>query len=252
MTKPKIQNKSKLQIPDDKTLCFQCLKFGFWILFVIWNLVFVIFSVAADEKGGAMQPAKNIIIELPSPKLTSSVSLEEAIYKRRSKRSFAQKDLTLNEISQLLWAAQGITDEGMGFRAAPSAGALYPLEVYVVKKDGLFHYIPEGHKLSLISGDDLRTWLSGMAMGQDFIREAPIDIVICAVYSRMASKYGERGARLTDIEVGHVGENIQLEAVSMGLGSCVVGGFEPPEVAAALNLPKGEEPVYIIPVGYTK
>ena len=261
MKMPKFQIPNSNKCPTDQLPMKGHWKLAIGNLFVVgnWSLViltcvFLLGSVsfAADEKIGVMPAAKNIVIDLPSPKIKSAFSLEEAIYKRRSKRSFTQGDLTLEQIGQLLWAAQGITDQGMGFRAAPSPGALYPLEVYIAKKDGLFHYIPQGHKLNSVSGEDLRTWLSGMAGGQDFIREAPVDIIICAVYARVTPKYGERGAHFADMEAGHAGQNIQLQAVSLGLGSCVVGAFEPKEVAAALNLPKDEEPVYIIPVGYTK
>lgn len=208
-------------------------------------------SYASDEKGGPVPTAKTII-ELPAPKLKSDVSLEEAIYKRRSKRSFSQRDLSLEQVSRILWSCQGMTDERRGFRAAPSPGALYPLEIYAVKQDGLFHYIPDGHKLELVSREDLRARLSNAAWGQDFIREAPLDIVICAVYSRVTSKYGQRGIRYADIEVGHAAQNIQLEAVSLGLVSCVVGAFDSKGVSELLNLSKDEEPLYIIPVGYSK
>lgn len=223
--------------------------FSFWVLIL---LVLAVCSFAtAEPEGGPMQTTKDII-QLPSPRLKGNISLEEAIFKRRSKRNFTQKDLSLEQISQLLWAAQGITDERRGFRAAPSPGALYPLEVYAVRKNGLFHYMPEGHKLKLVSAGDLRTRLCDAALGQDFIRQAPLDIVICAVYSRVTSKYGQRGIRYSDIEVGHVGQNIQLEAVALGLDSVVVGAFDSKGVSEVLNLPKDEEPLYIIPVGYSK
>ena len=241
----KLKNKNqKLKIQTNKRKNF---------IFFIFGFLYLLFSipVISAEQGGDMQATKNII-ELPQPKIKSNVSLEEAIYQRRSKRKFEQKDLSLEQIGQLLWAAQGITNEKMGFRSVPSAGALYPLEIYAVKKDGLFHYVPDGHKIKLISGEDLRGRLSEAAWGQSFVKEVPLDIIICAVYSRVTSKYGERGARYVDMEAGHTGQNVQLEAVSLGLGSCVVGAFDPAEVSALLSLPKEEEPLYIIPVGYTK
>jgi len=208
------------------------------------------FSFAADEKGGDMQITEKII-KLPAPRLKSNISLEETIYKRRSKRRFTQQGLTLEQVSQILWSAQGITNKA-GFRTVPSAGALYPLEIYAMKKDGFFHYIQEDHKIKLLSNKDLRSRLSDAAWGQSFIEEAPLDIIICAVYSRVTSKYGQRGTRYTDIEVGHAGQNIQLQAVALGLDSCVVGAFGLKEVAGLMNLPKDEEPLYIIPIGYTK
>jgi SagB-type dehydrogenase family enzyme len=239
------------QIPNKKNSIFI---FVIWILLFICHLDFGICHslFAADEKGGAMKDKKDVMIELPAPQLKTNVSLEEAIYRRRSKRNFAKKDLTLQQVSQILWAAQGITEGKRALRSVPSAGALYPLEIYVVKKDGLFHYIPEGHKLKLISGEDMRDSLADAAWGQGFVREASVDVVICAVYSRVTSRYGERGVRYTDMEAGHAGQNIQLEAVSLGLGSCLVGAFDSKGVSALLNLPQDQEPLYIIPVGYVK
>jgi len=153
------------------------------------------------------------------------------------------------QISQLLWACQGITDS-RGLRAAPSAGALYPLEVYLVKEDGVYRYIPEGHKLEKRSDKNVKKELAGASWGQHFVEEASIGIVICAAYERVTSRYGERGIRYTDIEVGHAAENVHLEAVSLGLSSVPVGAFNDGAVSKILNLSDGEKPIYIIPVGY--
>lgn len=190
-------------------------------------------------------------INLPNPALKGNISIEESMVKRRSVRRYSEKELTLEQLSQILWAAQGITDE-KGFRAAPSAGALYPLEVYAVKKDGLFHYIPEGHKLEIISPKDLRRELTDAAWGQNFIYEAPVDIVICAVYKRVTTRYGDRGVRYTDIEVGHAAQNIHLQAAALGLASVPLGAFSDSDVSSVLGLSKEETPVYIIPVGYRR
>lgn len=191
------------------------------------------------------------VISLPKPVLKGTLSLEEAIKERRSVRSYSDRDLTLEQLSQLLWAAQGITDI-RGFRAAPSAGALYPLEIYVAKKDGLFHYIPEGHKLELIIAKDLRQGLTEASWGQGFIAQAPVNIIICAVYDRVTSRYGKRGIRYTDIEVGHAAENVHLQAVALGLDSVPVGAFSDGAVSSVLGLSKEETPIYIIPVGYKR
>lgn len=191
-------------------------------------------------------------ISLPRPSKDSKTSLEYTIQHRRSTRSFKDKDLTLEQISQLLWAAQGITDKRMGLRAAPSAGALYPVELYVVKKDGLYHYLPHLHQLEKITDEDLRRDLSAAALGQAPVLNAPVDIVICAVYKRVTSKYGERGIRYTDIEVGHTAQNIHLQAVALGLGSVPIGAFNDATVKEILNLPKDCSPLYIIPVGYPR
>lgn len=191
------------------------------------------------------------IITLPAPDTKGEIALETTILKRRSIRSFTGQALTLEQIGQLLWAAQGITDR-RGYRAAPSAGALYPLEIYVAKEDGLFHYIPEGHKLRKLSGKDLRRGLQSAALFQSWVGKAAVDIIICAVYERVTSRYGQRGIRYTDIEVGHAAQNIHLEAVALGLGSVPIGAFSDDAVAKVLSLPEDEIPLYIIPVGYKR
>ncbi len=152
-------------------------------------------------------------IVLPAPRLKSEVSLEEAISQRRSIRRYRPEELTIGQISQLLWSAQGITEGGMGFRAAPSAGALYPAEIYLVKKDGVFHYKPGKHRLKQVLEGDVRDQLAEASWGQKFIAQAPVDIVITMVYERVTSRYGPRGRRYTDIEVGHIAQNIHLQAV---------------------------------------
>lgn len=191
------------------------------------------------------------IIILPPPDIKGKVPLETTILKRRSIRSFTDQVLTLEQIGQLLWAAQGITDKS-GYRVAPSAGALYPLEIYVAKEDGLFHYIPEGHRLRRLSEKDLRKTLQSAALFQSWVGKAAVDIIICAVYERVTSRYGKRGIRYTDIEVGHAAQNIHLEAVALGLGSVPIGAFSDDAVAKALSLPEDEVPLYIIPVGYKR
>ena len=192
------------------------------------------------------------IISLPRPKTKGTMSLEESISRRRSIRSFAPKELSLDEISQILWATQGITDKMQGFRAAPSAGALYPLEIYVVKSDGVFHYNVEEHSLEKIRSNDVREEIVRAAWGQSFIQQAPVSIVICAVRTRTISRYGSRGNRYVDIEVGHAAENLHLQAVALGLASVPIGAFTDSEVKRILTLPRDTEPIYIIPVGHTK
>jgi len=190
-------------------------------------------------------------IKLPSPITKGTVSLEETLRKRRSKRNFKDKNLTLEQISQLLWAAQGVTDS-RGYRTAPSAGALYPLEVYIVKSDGVFHYEPLDHKLTTVVSEDRRKNLALAALGQSFIAEAPLDIIIAAVYGRTKIRYGGRTERYVHMEAGHAAQNIHLEAVALGLGSVPIGAFWDDRVAKALDLPAEHKPLYIIPVGYSK
>ena len=191
-------------------------------------------------------------IVLPEPKMKGEMSLEESISKRRSIRSYAPKELSIEQISQLLWATQGITEKRRGFRAAPSAGALYPLEVYVIKGDGVFHYNVENHSLTKTDDTDVRGDIVRAAWGQSFIQEAPVSIIICAVRSRITSRYGPRGNRYVDIEVGHAAENLHLQAVALGLASVPIGAFTDTEVKRILGLPRNTEPIYIVPVGYGK
>lgn len=214
---------------------------------VLIGLMLIDFSISAQQL-----ETMNKEILLPAPQLKGNVSTEEAIAKRRSKRSFRSQDLSLEQISQLLWAAQGITDQQGRFRAAPSAGAAYPMEIYLLNQDGLFHYLPQGHKLEQVTPNDLREQLARACLGQDFLAQAPVDLVIAAVYARVTSRYGQRGRRYTDIEVGHIAQNVHLQAQALGLSSVPVGAFDDDEVKQLLQLPEEEEPLYIIPVGYVK
>ncbi|MFH0940894.1 MAG: SagB/ThcOx family dehydrogenase [Candidatus Omnitrophota bacterium] len=195
--------------------------------------------------------AENEVVKLPQPSRKGGVSLEESIEQRRSVRAFSQKDLTLQQISQLLWSAQGLTGNG-SFRSAPSASALYPLEIYLATKDGLFHYETSNHTIEVVTHDDIRKQLAVASFGQGFVEEAPADIIICAEYARVGNKYGTRAERYVHMEAGHAAENLHLQAVALGLGSVPVGAFDDKAVKKACMLPKEYEPLYIIPVGYIK
>ena len=188
---------------------------------------------------------------LPEPRLRGVLSLEEALARRRSVRSFTEEELTLEEISQLLWAAQGMT-AAWGGRTAPSAGALYPLEVYVATTNGLYHYVPQGHKVIIESQDDLRPKLWEAGLKQDAIRDAAAVFVITAVYQRTAKKYGGRAERYVKLEAGHACQNILLQAVALHLGAVPIGAFYDDQVQAALSLPPDHEPLYLIPVGHPR
>lgn len=217
-----------------------------WVIISV-GLIFTACSVYAQQVKAMKKE-----ISLPAPQLKGKVSLEETISQRRSKRRYRSQELTLEQISQLLWSAQGITAGQARFRAAPSAGALYPMEIYLLNEDGLFHYVPEGHKLEQVLEQDLRRKLAVASLGQSFVAQAPVDIVIAAVYDRITSRYGQRGRRYTDIEAGHIAQNIHLQAVALGLGSVPVGAFDDEQVRGLLKLPAEEQPLYIIPVGYAK
>ena len=192
-------------------------------------------------------------IKLPQPELKGNISVEEALAKRRSRREYKDESLTLKEVGQLLWSAQGITAE-WGGRTAPSAGATYPLEIYLVVgkvknlKSGLYHYLTPSHSLVKVIDGDLRRQLAQAALGQEMIEKAPITIVITAVFPRTTARYGERGVRYVQIEVGHSGENIYLQAESLGLATVAVGAFQDKEIKELLKLAR-EEPLYLMPVG---
>lgn len=209
------------------------------------------YAVKEGEKMTSFQQQTGTVIQLPQPSLQGKMSVEEALAKRLSMRDFSGEALTEAEISQLLWAAQGIT-RSWGGRTAPSAGALYPLETYLVLRNGFFHYVPKVHQLSRLSDQNLLTPLASAALGQQCVREAPAVIVITAVYERIERKYGNRGERYVKVEAGHAAQNILLQAVSLELGAVPVGAFDDGRVKKALGLPGQHEPLYLIPVGHKK
>jgi len=190
---------------------------------------------------------------LPPPRRSSAVSVEEALARRRSVRDFSAAHLSLDDAAQLLWAAQGIT-QSSGLRTAPSAGALYPLEVYLVAGEvealppGVYRYDPRAHHLAPGVSGDRRRALAAAAYHQTWIADAPGIFVIAAVFRRTTIKYGERGERYVHIEAGHAGENLCLQAAALGLGTTIVGAFSNAEVGRILDLSEAE-PILIIPVG---
>ncbi|WP_374086887.1 SagB/ThcOx family dehydrogenase [Methylomicrobium lacus] len=190
------------------------------------------------------------IIHLPPAKVKGEMSLEESIAKRRSIREFAAKPLSIEQIGQLLWAAQGITEKDKGLRAAPSAGALYPLETYVVLPEGVYHYNPQRHELKRVLAGDRRLELQKAARDQEAIGSAPAVLVFTGVYERTAAKYGDRASRYVSIEAGHACQNVLLQATAQNLASVPVGPFEDTQVAKIINLAKNENPLYLMPVGY--
>lgn len=183
--------------------------------------------------------------------------LEEVINRRRSIRRFRPEPVSQHEISQILWATQGLTDAPSGFRAIPSAGASYPLEIFVVcgrnciggVEEGTYRYLVDNHSLTLQRRGDVRLELSWAALDERFVRQAPLDIVICALYERTTRHYGQRGERYVHIEVGHAGQNIYLQATALGLATVAVGAFHDEVVRELLRLEKQYQPLYIMAVG---
>lgn len=193
------------------------------------------------------------MITLPAPNLEGSMSIEAALQGRISSRNYGPEPLGLDEMAQLLWAAQGMTGAGRR-RSAPSAGALYPLEVYVVAghvqglEPGIYYYQVHGHGLELMSGADRRQELAAEALGQGAIARAPASLVLTAVYERTARKYGSRARRYVHMEIGHVAQNIYLQAAGLGLATVMIGAFDDDKVQRLLGLHE-EAPLAIMPVG---
>lgn len=217
---------------------------------------FILYQPFEDAEKG-FQPAddENQIINLPEPANDGSVSVEYALQNRRSVRSYSNKPMTISQVSQILWAAQGITTQSRGFRTAPSAGALYPLEVYVIIDNvdeldqGLYKYKVRGHQLRKLKKGEINRDLAGAALGQACIKQAAMLVVFSAVYERTTGKYSDRGERYVHMEAGHAAQNVYLQAESLELGTVVVGAFNDDKVEKLLNMPENETALYILPVG---
>jgi protease I len=190
------------------------------------------------------------VIQLPEPNRAGAVSLETAINMRRSVQQFADTSLSFAQIGQLVWAGQGITDKQQDLRAVPSAGGLYPIELYLVTPEGVFVYNPESHSLKQTSSLDLRKQLSAAASGLGPVEDAACDIVIAGSVRKIAPKYGNKAQKLMLLEAGHVAGNIQLQAVSLGLASMPVGDLETRNAARVCELPAELEPLLIVCVGH--
>ena len=230
----------------------------YWNYLLGLALILLTFAFACAPSANTPTPTppseQESTIELPEPRYDSDVSIEQSLLQRRSIRSYTGESLTLPEVAQLLWAAQGVTDP-TGFRTAPSAGALYPLELYVVSGDvqdlnpGVYRYEPDEHQLFRIMEGDKRDELADAALGQSFVGEGAIVIVFTAVYERTTGKYGDRGIQYVHMEAGHAAQNLCLQATAMDLGVVTVGAFYDEEIAELLILPGDEQPLYVIPVG---
>jgi SagB-type dehydrogenase family enzyme len=209
--------------------------------------------VCCPEPGDAMAGLPDTLA-LPEPDRSGTQPLESLLRQRRSVRDYTDAPLALADLGQLLWAAQGITHPG-GLRTAPSAGALYPLELYVVAgridalPAGLYHYRPDGHRLLPVLDGDLRNRLARSALGQMWMASAPAVVVIAAVYERTTRKYGSRAARYVHVEAGHAAQNLFLQAGALGLDSVVVGAFSDDSVSRLLQLPADVQPLLLMPVG---
>jgi len=239
------------------------------LIFLVGSILSVRGMAQAGSAEKAGQDAETKIVPLPNPRYDSETSVEKAMAMRRSTRTFPQESLSLSDISQILWAAQGITFKTEklptrwnpkyewqgGYRTAPSAGALYPMELYLVAANikglpqGVYKYIPKNHSLRNVFAGDKRTAIYGAALKQNAIQEAAALIVMAAVYERTSFKYGARAERYVHMEVGFIGENICLQGAALGIGTVMIGAFQDEELKKVLDLPQDESPLAIMPLG---
>lgn len=200
-------------------------------------------------------------ILLPMPSHKGTVTVEEALKARRTKRSFKARSLTLKEFSQVLWAAYGVTAKVSGYhlKTSPSAGGLYPIDIYaVVGKDGVgtlapgvYRFRPENHSIKCIKEGDLRAAVAKHSVHQMWMAKAPVMLVITGEYARCTIKYGQRGVMYTHIEAGHVGQNVFLQAEAIGLKAGIVGAFNNKQIIKTIGIPSSHNPLLIMPVGFT-
>ena len=201
---------------------------------------------------------EGVVMKLPQPRTEGVLSVEEAIGQRRTVRSFSPQKLHGDQLSQLLWAAQGTTGHGAFKRAAPSAGALYPMDVYAVVgaesvsrvEAGIYHFEPGKHALSLVNPGDARDAVARACLSQMWMAKAPLHLVVTAEYRRTTGKYGNRGVRYAMIESGHIGQNIFLQAEALGLKAGIVGAYNDEKLMEVMTLPRTHEPLLVMPIGY--
>ena len=217
-----------------------------WAWLALISIVFVAVCLGAERP--VVSPLKKVRLSLPS--LTGQVSLEQALAKRRSVRNFTNQPLSFEQIGQLAWAGQGITEPQKGFRTAPSAGAIYPMKLYFVTRQGLFVYNPAEHSLERTLNQDIRSSLATAALGQQMVADAACNIIIAGSQRKLAAKYHNKAERYMLLEAGHIAQNIQLQVVCLGLGAVPVGAFDINQVRKLCKLPRDLEPLLIIPVGH--
>lgn len=197
------------------------------------------------------------IYPLPAQEKGVEGSLTDLLHRRRTLRDFSPQPVSLAAVGQLLWAAQGINSP-QGLRTAPSAGALYPLELHLIAGAvtglpvGHYRYLPKGHALQFLGSGDLREQVARAALRQSWIAQAPALVVISAVEARTTGKYGQRGIRYVHMEVGHASQNLLLQAVALGLDTATVGAFDDAALKRLLALPEGEQPLVILPFGQSR
>lgn len=207
--------------------------------------------MVADPPSAPAASATTVAVEiaLVAPDTGGSMSFERALAARRSQRQFAETALSFRDLGQLAWAAQGITEPTLGLRTAPSAGALYPLDLYFVTPAGVLRYLPAHHAVEQRTRRDLRRELARAAFDQQSVARAACDVVIVATTARTRQKYGDRATRYVTLEAGHVAQNLLLQATALGLGGAPIGAFDDRATGALLGLTAGAEPLYLIAIG---
>ncbi len=192
-------------------------------------------------------------MQLPPPRRDSRVSVEKALRKRRTGYKFTKRPMSLAELAQLLWSAQGVTSSA-GDRTAPSAGALFPLETYAAVGSvsglapGSYRYVPDRHEIVQVRAGDRRRQLAGASVGQRWMNHAPAIIIFSAVYKRTTGEYDRWGIRYVHMEVGHAAQNLALQAVALGMNTTMVGAFEDDKVKSLVGMSRQETPLYIVAI----
>jgi len=220
---------------------------------IIGSLIMVMGIMLFPSSGGQGAEA----IKLPPPAKKGGMALAEALEVRRTVRRFAARPLDLPQVSQLLWGADGTSDP-RGLRTSPSAGATYPLDLYLVVGErgvmnlptGVYRYLVAEHALTPLAPGDVRAPVARASLHQTWMAEAPVMVVITGEYRRCMARYGQRGIRYTHMEAGNVSQNLFLTAEALGLGAGIVGAFDDKALAQVLKLPPAHEPLLVMPVGY--
>lgn len=218
------------------------------------SLGWLLMAAASGVAGGEEQ-----VVKLPAPAFRGTMSVEEALKARRTVRHFTTGSLTLAQVSQILWGADGVSDP-RGYRTAASAGATYPLEIYLVAGEqgveglpaGVYRYRVADQVLEPMAGGDFRPAVARASLHQFWMAEAPVMVVIAALYRRCTARYGERGVMYTHMESGLVAQNLFLQAEALGLGAGIVGAFQDQVLAQLLKLPPEQVPLLVMPVGYKR
>ncbi len=221
-----------------------------------WSfLVIILVSLPAlclgqyNRSGSRSRPPRLKVVQLAEPNLTGSVSFEQALTRRQNVRQFTGQPLEPAQIGQLAWAGQGITEPIKGLRTAPSIGASYPMKLYFATQEAMFAYNPQKHTLEETFSGDVRTKLAA-ALKQEAVAGAGCNIIVVGSVRKVVTRYRNKARECMLLEAGHIAQNIQLQAVCLGLGSVAIGTFDTGQIRAICRLSAALEPMYIICVGY--